>query len=379
VFPPPDLGGSSIVAERTPLQRELTARIAGSGSFLPAKTLDNFELYELESIRGNFDVERARASLRGVEDVDSLSAAEVFDQWSIQVTGIRERRVAGSEDGLTTEEMCAEAARRSLEMAGMEASDLDAVLVGSLTGADEVPNVACTVANMIGVPKLGGYTLNAACAGFVYAVATGYAFVRGGLGRNILAVSGDMLSRITDYSDPKTAVLFGDGAGAVVLTPSQDGDGILGPPYLAGDYNRDPLYMLGQGWETEEEPAPKLRMEGGPRILRRAIQNMANIAARALESADRGWDDVDLVIPHQANLRITTGLEKLLALKKGRVLHTIERYGNMSASTVAVTLDEALRGVHGPLPDPALVVLTAIGGGYTSAAAVIEWRGGARA
>jgi 3-oxoacyl-[acyl-carrier-protein] synthase-3 len=377
-FPPSARAASPNVDERTPLQGEVTARIAGSGSFLPSRTLDNNELYTLESIRDNFDVERARASLRDVEDAAALSAIEVFDQWSIQVTGIRERRVAGPGDGLTTERMCAEAARRALEMAGMEASELDTVLVGSLTGADEVPNVACTVADMIGVPKLGGYTLNAACAGFVYAVATGYAFIRSGLGRNVLVISGDMLSRITDYSDPTTAVLFGDGAGAVILTPSLDGDGILGPPYLAGDYDRDPLYLLGQGWETEEDPAPKLRMAGGPRILRRAIQNMANIAGRALDSAGRSWDDVDLVIPHQANLRITKGLEKQLALRKGRVLHTIERYGNMSASTVAVTLDEALRGVHGSLPDPAILVLTAIGGGYTSASAVIEWRGGAR-
>ncbi len=135
---------------------------------------------------------------------------------------------------------------------------------------------------------------------------------------------------------------------------------------------------MGQGWETADESHPKLRMAGGPRILRRAIQNMVNIASRALESAGRGWDDVDLVIPHQANLRITKGIEKQLALQSGRVLHTIENYGNLSASTVAVTLDEALRGVHGPLPDPATIVLTSIGGGYTSAAAVIEWRGGAR-
>jgi 3-oxoacyl-[acyl-carrier-protein] synthase-3 len=228
---------------------------------------------------------------------------------------------------------------------------------------------------MLGVPKLGGYTLNAACAGFVFGLATGYAAIRAGLARNVMVVSGDALSRITDYEDAKTAVLFGDGAGAVVLVPSTSGDGIQGPPHLSGNYARDPLYLVGQGWETEEEPAAKLHMEGGPSILRRAIANMAEIGNLALKAAGREWREVDVVIPHQANLRITMGLERLLRLEKGRVLHTIEQYGNMSASTVGVALDEALRGRHGPLPDPVLFVLTAIGGGYTSAAAVIEVRG----
>lgn len=359
------------------MRGEVRARIAGSGSFLPPTRLDNFELYDRESIRREFDVERARGSLRDVPDPESLSPAEVFDQWSRQVTGIRERRVIAEDSELTTEHLCAEATRRALEMAGMEAGDLDLLLVASLTTADSVPNGACSVAKMLGVPELAGFTMNVACAGFVYAVATGNAFVRAGLAEHVAVVSGDTLSRVTDYGDPKTAVLFGDGAGAVVLTPSTAGDGILGRPHLSTDYAREPLYLIGQGWETAEEPAPKIRMEGGPRILRRAIVNMIAIAEDTLNSAGRSWDEVDVVVPHQANLRITRGIEKQLDLSAGRVLHTIEAYGNMSASTVGVTLDEALRGVHGPLPDPALIVLTAIGGGYTSAAAAIEHRGGA--
>ena len=358
------------------MQNSVTARIAGSGSYLPETRLTNFDLYEMQSIRDVFDVERARSSLRDVEAVESLSAAEVFDEWSRQVTGIRERRFLGRDEGLTTEYMCAEATRRGLTAAGMEASELDLLLVASLTGAEEVPNEACTVADLLGVPTLGGYTMNVACAGFVYALATANAFIRSGLARNIAVVSGDALSRVTSYSDPKTAVLFGDGTGAVILNKSTEGDGIIGTPHLSASYDRDPLFLVGQGWETEEEPLPRLHMEGGPRILRRAILNMTGIAETALTSTGRGWDDVDLVIPHQANLRITKGIEKQLNLAKGRVLHTIEHYGNLSASTVAVTLDEALRGVHGPLPDPALIVLTAIGGGYTSAAAVVDHRGG---
>lgn len=357
---------------------EPTARIAGSGSFLPPTVLDNHALFELESIRRNFDVERARASLRNGEEAAALSPAEVFDRWSVQVTGIRERRVLDPDSGLTTEDMCAEAGRRALAMAGMEASELDCLLVASLTAADEVPNTACTVAAELGVPRLGGFTLNAACAGFVYAVAAAWAMIRSGLARRVLAISGDALSRVTDYSDPKTAVLFGDGAGAVVLTPAPEGEGILGAPYMTGEYDREPLYLVGQGWESEDEPHPKLHMAGGPQILKNAILSMAKVAERALEATGRSWEEVDFVVPHQANYRITRGLEKQLRLPRGKVVHTIERYGNLSASTVAVALDEVLRGKHGPVPDPALVLLTAVGGGYTSAGAVFQWRGGAR-
>ena len=356
------------------MHEDLTARIAGSGSFLPPHRVDNVELFGREGIRSNFDVERARGSLREVEDAASLAPEEVFDLWARQVTGIEERRVVTEEDGLSTEDLCVEAARRALEDAGLEPSDVDFVIVASVTEQETVPNPACTVAAELGVPGVPGYTLNAACAGFVYAVAAGYAHLRAGLGETVLVVAGDALSHITDYTDPKTAVLFGDGAGAVVLRPSTDGEGILGTPYHEADYAPEHLYLRGQGWETPDEPDPTLHMGGGPHVLRNAIHAMRRVADRALESTDLAWEDVDYVVPHQANLRITRGLERLLPLAHGRVVHTIQRYGNLSASTVAVTLDEVLRGEHGPLPDPTRLVMTAVGGGYTSAGLVVSWR-----
>lgn len=347
-------------------------RITGSGSCLPETCLSNHDLWALDSIRANFDVERARGSLKTLANPAKLSDVEVFDQWARQVTGIEARRILTADRDRTTEDLCAEACRLALEAAEKEAGDMDLLFVASLTGADEVPNMACTVAARIGAPHLGGYTLNAACAGFVYGFATAVAFIRSGAARNVLVVSGDALSHVTDYADPKTAVLFGDGAGAVVLSASDEPGGVLGTPHLGGRYERDPLYLVGQGWETDEEPDPKLRMGGGPRILRSAIVSMAEAAERALESAGIGWDDVDLLVPHQANLRITQGLERQLREHDVKVLHTIQQYGNMSASTVAVALDEALRGKHGTLPEPATVVLTSIGGGYTTAAAVVQ-------
>jgi len=354
------------------LSASVTAAVSGTGSFLPETTLDNYGLYAMEELRASFDIERARASLNETEGAEDLDDPDVFDRWAQQVTGIRSRRILTPSSGMTTEDMCAEAARRALDDAGLEAGDLDLLYLASLTCSDEVPNGACTVADRIGAPELGGYTLNAACAGFVYAMASGWAAIVAGMAESVLVVSGDTLSRYVDYSDARTAVVFGDGAGAAVLTRSEDGRGLLGRPVMSGNYDRRPLFMVGQGWETEDEPSPRLHMVGGARILRSAILTMASAADEALATCGLGWPDVDLVIPHQANLRITMGLEKHLPLEKGRVIHNIGEYGNMSASTVAVTLDEAVRGRHGPVPDAAKVVLTAIGGGYTVAATVLR-------
>lgn len=350
----------------------VTAAVTGTGSYLPEKILDNFDLYERGSLRASFDIERARGTLNEVENPDELSPAEVFDAWTRQVTGIERRCILDPETGWTTEDMCARACLQALEAAGRDAGEMDMLLVASLTGSDEVPNVACTVAEKIGAPMLGGYVLNAACAGYVYALAAGWSAIVSGMAERVLVASGDTLSRYVDYDDVRTAVVFGDGAGAAVLERTEDGVGILGPPAMSGEFERGPLYMVGQGWEREDEPFPRLHMEGGPRILRNAIVKMAEIGSQALAAAGLEWDDVDVVIPHQANLRITRGLEKQLALSRGRVVHNIKDYGNMSASTVAITLDELVRGSHGGLPDPATIVLTAIGGGYTMGALVLR-------
>lgn len=352
-----------------------TGRIVGTGSYVPETRLDNFQLYEMESIRENFDLERARASLRKAGEADDLTPPEVFDRWSRQVTGIRERRVLRRDGDLTTEDMCASASRAALDDAGMEPGELDLIVAASVTPSDDVPNLACTMAERLGEPRVAGFTVNAACAGYVYALATAHAFIRSGSADNVLAVTGDALTRITDYEDPKTAVLFSDAAGAAIVRSSPDGRGILGRPCLTARYNREHLYLLGQAWLPEQKGPAKLRMGGGPRVLRQAINAMADVAEGALATCDRGWEDVDAVIPHQANLRITRGLERKLPLENGRVIHTIEEYGNSSASTVSVALDELLHGKRGPLPDPAVVVLTAVGGGYTTGAVVLEWNG----
>ena len=357
------------------------AFVAGSGRYLPERSVDNFELYEMDSIRRAFDVDSARSSLRGIEPQEAadLTAAGVFDRWSVQVTGIRERRIMDPAVDRCAEWMCAEAGRAALTDAGVEASELDLLLVACLTERDIVPNAACTVGDMLGIPNTPGFVLNAACAGFVYALAAGYAFVTSGSARNVLVVSGDFLTGITDYTDPKTAVLFGDGAGAVVLTADGGRGRVLAAPYTTADYSPKHLNLTGQAVMLPGDSVPKLSMGGGPNVLRNAIKSMVGVAERALERTDLEWEDIDAVVPHQANRRITAGIEKALSRPGLRVVDVIETYGNVSASTVPIALDELLKGLHGPLPQSANVVLTAVGGGYTSGGAVIEWNGGAPA
>jgi 3-oxoacyl-[acyl-carrier-protein] synthase-3 len=353
----------------------LTVKVVGTGSCLPDNVLDNYDLYEQEGIRESFDVERARSALRGVEGAESLSAAEVFDRWSLQVTGISERRVLPWDEEATTETLSAEACRLALADGGLGPEDVDLLIASSVSPSDTVPNMACTIGSLLGIPQVPGYTVNAACAGFVYLFANAYAMILSGLFRNVLVVSGDALSRVTDYDDPKTAVLFGDGAGAAMLTPGSPNDSgaVVASPYIDADYSYEHLNMRSGGWEWDWEGSPKLRMGGGPHVLRAAINAMGGAARHALERTELGWDDIHYVIPHQANLRITRGLEKQLSLPNGRVVHTIDRYGNNSAGSVGIAFDEVLRGKHGPLPDPTHVLLTAVGGGYTSGATIVRW------
>lgn len=350
----------------------VTAAVTGTGSYLPPDTLDNFQLLKMGTLRESFDIEQARSALKGVEGAGRLSGPEVFDHWAFQLTGIKSRRYIARGSDLTTEDMCARAGLAALEAAGREPSEIDMLYVASVSASDDVPNMACTVAKEIGNPQLGGYAINAACAGFVYGVGAAWSSIVSGMAERVLVVSGDALTRVIDYTDVRTAVVFADGAGAAVLERREGDAGVMGPPAVSGEFARDPLYLIGQAWREEDDRVPILHMDGGPRILRNAVVKMAGIGERALKKAGLDWADVDLVIPHQANMRITKGLEQRLDLPKGRVVHNIEDRGNMSASTVAVTLDEVMRGRHGPVPEPATIVLTSIGGGYTMAAAVVR-------
>ena len=349
--------------------------LAGTGHYLPGQVLTNAQMFQMSSVRDAFDVEKARGSLRGMDpqEVAGLAPEEVFDRWALQLTGIAERRVLPDTPTASTEGMHVEAANAALAHAGIARGDLDLLLAASLTAREDVPNAACTIAAGLQRPDLPGYVMNSACAGFLHAMASAYAFVASGAADTVLVTVGDALTRITNWHDPKVAVLFGDGAGAAILTSRPAGGRLLAAPVLAGEYSADHLNITGLGWGDPLGPEHRLSMAGGANVLRHAIRTMQDVADRALERTSLEWDDIDVVVPHQANERITQGLDRALQLKKGRVLHRIRKLGNLSASTVPIVLDELLRGRHGELADPTRIVLTAVGGGYASGAAVLEW------
>ena len=353
--------------------------LSGTGHYVPDQLVDNFALFEYPEMRQSFDSERARNSLRKADSdaADTLSDAEVFDRWVRQLTGIVQRRIVPDDDSVSSEDMCAEASRRALDHAGVRSEELDFLVVANLTAREIVPSTAATLADRIGAPALPGFVLNTACAGFIHALSAGYLQVTAGLADAVLVSSGDALSRVTDFTDPTTAVLFGDGAGSVILTSRPGRGRVLAAPFLAAEYSPDHLNLVGQGWGPKRGTNHKITMAGGANVLRHAVRTMRVAATNALDASNLTWDDVDFVIPHQANERITVGLERVLKLKKGQVIHAIEDIGNVSASTVPITLDRLLHGEFGDLPDPSRIVLTAVGGGYASGAVAIEWLPGA--
>lgn len=335
------------------------ARIIGTGSYLPKRKVSNIELEKLVS---NFNYRKAGMP---------------FAEWVEKLTGIKTRFFVNGED---TETMAASASRKALEAAGITASEVDFIIVSSFTPTRDIPNLACTLGHLIGAKDAGGFPLNTACAGFVYALAMGYALINAGIYKNILVASSEVLSKITDYGDPTTAVLFADGAGAAILQASETG-GICSPPYLGSDFT-DHFDLLNADVLTPEPikaqqftPRNTMHMPGGPRVLRRAVNGMAKSLLKALEMSPYKIDDLDLIIPHQANSRIINSLIEKLAIDKNKVCRVIDLIGNTSGASVAISLDMAIRG---KAPDVKIkrgdkVALVAIGGGYSLGSLIFEY------
>lgn len=338
------------------------AKIVGTGSYLPKRQISN-EL--MEKMVRNFNPERAGMP---------------FTQWVEKVTGIRTRYFVEDED---TETMAAQASCRALENAGIDAKNLDFIIISSFTPTRDIPNLACSLGHLIGAEKVGGYPLNTACAGFVYGLSMAYALIRADIYRNILVASSETLSRVTDYGDPATAVLFADGAGAAILQASEKG-GICSPAYLGSIFtdhfelrNSDtrPLEEIKEIQDQQFVPRSTVHMPGGPRVLRKAVNGMAEALLKALEQSPYELNDLDVIIPHQANRRITYGLIEKLGVSKDKVCRVIDIIGNTSGASVAISLDMAIRGKVSDIKiNPGdKVGLTAIGGGYSVGAIVFEY------
>lgn len=339
-----------------------SAKIVGTGSYLPKREISN---EQIEKMVRNFDRQRAGMP---------------FTQWVEQVTGIKNRYFVQDED---TETMAAEAARKALEAAKMEPCDLDFIIASSFTPSRDIPNLACSLGHLIGACGVGGFPLNTACAGFVYALSMGYALIRSDMYKNILVVSSETLSRVTDYGDPTTAVLFADGAGAAILQASEV-PGICSTPYLSSIFtdhfelkNSDaaPHQEIIKMQDRELISRSTIHMPGGPRVLRKAVNGMAEALLKALELSPYKLEDLDVIIPHQANRRITYGLIEKLGVSKDKVCRIIDQIGNTSGASVAISLDMAIRGQARDVKiNPGdKVGLTAIGGGYSSGALIFEY------
>ena len=320
----------------------------------------------------------AYAPDRVVTNDDLAELMETSDEWIVERTGIRERRIAAAEQALS--DLGLPAARQALEQAGVEAASVDLIIVATVTPDMAFPSSAAIIADELGAPDAAAYDLSAGCTGFMYAVAQGYGMLAGGLARRALVVGGDVLSRILDWSDRGTAVLFGDGAGAVVLDRVSEG-GFLGFELGADGSGGPELYLPAGG---SRAPASAETVAGGKHfvqmngreVFKFATRVLVSSAEKVLAECGRSVDDVDVYIPHQANVRIIDHAAAKLGIPREKVVVNVERYGNTSSGSIPLALADAQ--AEGRLSDGALVLMTGMGAGLTWGSSLIEWTANGR-
>jgi len=324
----------------------MKACIAGIGSYVPARVLTNA------------DLERMVAT---------------SDEWIRERTGIRERRIAAT--GEACSDLAVQAGKRALTAAGLAATDLDMILVATCTGDYPLPATACLVQYQLGATKAAACDLSAACCGFVYALSVADVYIKTGM-RHVLVIGSEVMSAITDWTDRNTCVLFGDGAGAAVVSASDGERGILST-HLRSDGTLCELIMVpGGGSRTPpsekviDERLQYIKMKGNE-TFKVAVRSLEEIARSTLAANHLRVEDIDLYVPHQANIRILKAVMERLGLPIEKVMLNVDRYGNTSAASIPIALDEAVR--EGRIKDGSLVLLGAFGAGLTCASAVIRW------
>ena len=320
------------------------SRIAGTGSYLPEKVVTNADLEKI---------------------------VDTSDEWIASRTGIRERRRAA--DGETTGDLAFYAATHALEAAGIKASDLDLIVLGTTTPDLIFPSTACLLQHRLGANGCAAFDVNAACSGFVYALGVADQFVRGGQAKRALVVGSETLSRMIDWTDRATCVLFGDGAGAVVLEASSEPGIITTKLHADGGYKHLLYNPVGvSAGFNDDEPNHGIRvMMTGNEVFKVAVKTLDRIVGETLEAAGMHESDVDWLIPHQANLRIIEATARRLGLSMDRVIVTVDRHGNTSSGSVPLALDEAVRS--GKIQRGQTILLEAFGGGFTWASALLKY------
>ncbi len=299
---------------------------------------------------------------------DELSQyVDTSDEWIVERTGIRERRMAAPEEALS--DLALPAARAALEQAGLEGKDIDLIIVATVTPDMAFPSTGAILADQLGAKDAAAYDLSAGCTGFMYALAQGYGMLAGGLAKRALVVGGDVLSKILDWSDRSTLVLFGDGAGAVVLEAASE-QGFLGFELGADGGGGSSLWLPGSGSRSFEDPERFVKMNGRE-VFKFATRILVQSAEDLLAQCDATIDDVDLYIPHQANVRIIEHATRKLGVPSDRVVINVDRYGNTSSGSIPLALADAL--ADGRLRPGQLVLMTGMGAGLTWGSALIRW------
>jgi len=325
----------------------LKARITGTGLYVPKKVLTNFDIEKM---------------------------VDTSDEWIRERTGIRERRIAANEEAAS--DLALMASNEALKSAGLKARKLDLIIVATVSGDMPLPSTACILQHRIGAKKAAAFDVNAACSGFIYALSTADAYIRAGIYRRVLVVGSEVLSRLTDWTDRSTCVLLGDGAGAVVLEATDGDRGILSVKLNADGSMWDLLHIPAGGSrmpateKTVKEGLHHIKMRGNE-TFKVAVRTLEKLVLSTLKEHKLNPEDISLLIPHQANLRIISATAKRLGLGLEKVMINLDRYGNTSAASIPIALDEAVRS--GRVREGDYIILEAFGGGLTWASALIKW------
>ncbi len=319
------------------------SRIIGTGSYLPKRIMPNSELEQL---------------------------VDTSDAWIQERTGIKERRIAAVDE--TTVDLAEAASRQALDAAGMQASDIDLIVLATTTPNQVFPASACLLQHRLGANGCPAFDVQAVCAGFMYALATADSMIKTGMAKTALVIGAETFSRIVDWSDRNTCVLFGDGAGAVVLQASEE-PGILGTKLKADGSKSGFLQVpsgVSQGYSQVQAGNAFVEMNG-KEVFKFAVSSLSKIVDEVLNVAGKTQSDIDWLVPHQANIRIISATAKKLALPMDQVVTTVDRHGNTSAASIPLALDEAVR--DGRIKRGDNLLLEGIGGGFAWGAAYIQY------
>ena len=330
------------------MSQPLRVKISALGTYVPPRVLTNSDLEKM---------------------------VETSDQWILDRTGIRERHLV--EQGVATSDLATEAARKALAERGLQATDLEAIIVATVTPDMFFPATSCLVQHKLGVPGIWGFDLSAACSAFLYAVQTGAQYVATGMHKKVMVIGADVMSSIIDYTDRATCVIFGDGAGAVILEPAEDNTlGLIDYIHEIDGSGACSLYMPGGGSlhpSTHNTVEKKMHYvhQDGQAVFKFAVRKQTELCERLLKRNGLKGSDIDAFVPHQANRRIIVATAERLGLRPESVIVNIDRYGNTTAGTIPLAMDTARQ--EGRLRKGSLVLLASVGAGFTVGATLLRW------